>query len=150
MERLSTIAYSCVVYTTKIRFEGANATFGENIKFAISKIGLIIYWGFIVEIVALVMAIIRKWAEKAGQSNQLIVKYLTSIFGFVWGITTIFVIPAMVYHNLRPKGAIKKISRDFKENLGRKFKEALWVGLDSVGLHQYRNGHFCAIINNNK
>lgn len=126
---IATFFNVCVVYATKIRFEGVNATFGESIKFAISKIGLIIYWSLIVAIVAVVMEIIRKWAEKAGQSSQLIVKYLTSIFGFVWGITTIFVIPAMVYHNLRPKDAIKKSAETLKRTWGESLMRHYGLGL---------------------
>ena len=35
---IATFFNVCVVYTTKIRFEGNNATFMESIRFAVSKI----------------------------------------------------------------------------------------------------------------
>src|SRR4051794_19204893 len=39
---IATFFNVCVVYTTKVRFEGGNATFGESINFAFSRIGVII------------------------------------------------------------------------------------------------------------
>lgn len=135
---ISTFFNVCVVYTTKIRFEGGNATFGESIKFALSKIGLIFYWSFIVAIVGLVMRIIEKWAEKAdqrdqpglpSQRSQLVSNYLTSIFGMMWSIITIFVIPAMVYHDLRPKDAIKKSVETLKRTWGESLIRYYGLGL---------------------
>ena len=44
---IATFFNVCVVYTTKVRFEGGNATFGESIKFALSRVGVIVQWSLL-------------------------------------------------------------------------------------------------------
>src|SRR6187399_2242693 len=41
---IATFFNVCVVYTTKTRFEGGNATFGESFSFAMSRIPVIFKW----------------------------------------------------------------------------------------------------------
>lgn len=115
---IATFFNVCVVYTVKIRFEGGNATFMESLKFALSKIGLIFYWSLISATVGLVLRIIDSMAEKAGPSGQLIIGILTSVLGLMWTIITIFVVPAMVYHDLKPSDAIKKSVETLKKTWG--------------------------------
>ena len=115
---IATFFNVCVVYTTKIRFEGGNATFSESIKFARSKIGLIITWSIIVATVGLILRIIDNMAERAGESGRIVLNILTSILGMMWSIITIFVVPAMVYNDLRPMDAIKKSVQTLKKTWG--------------------------------
>jgi hypothetical protein len=105
---IATFFNVCVVYTTKIRFEGGNATFWESINFARSKITLILTWSIIVATVGLILRLIDNLAERAGESGRLVLNILTSILGMMWSTITIFVVPAMVYHNLKPIDAIKQ------------------------------------------
>ena len=126
---IATFFNVCVVYTTKIRFEGGNATFLESIRFAVSKIDLILYWSLIAATVGLVLRIIDNIAERAGRSGQLVLNLLTSIFGLMWSIITIFVIPAMVYHNLGPKDAIKKSVETLKRTWGESLIRHYGLGL---------------------
>ncbi|MCL7476385.1 MAG: DUF6159 family protein [ANME-2 cluster archaeon] len=115
---IATFFNVCVVYTVKIRFEGGNATFMESLKFALSKIGLIFYWSLISATVGLVLRIIDILAEKAGPAGQFILGILTMILGLMWSIITIFVVPAMVYHDLKPSDAIKKSVETLKKTWG--------------------------------
>lgn len=115
---IATFFNVCVVYTTKIRFEGGNATFWESINFARSRITLIFMWSVIVATVGVILRLIDNIAEKAGEPGRLVLNILTSILGMMWSIITIFVVPAMVYHNLRPMDAIKKSIGTLKKTWG--------------------------------
>lgn len=115
---IATFFNVCVVYTTKIRFEGGNATFWESINFARSKINLILTWSIIVATVGLILRLIDNLAERAGESGRLVLNILTSILGMMWSIITIFVVPAMVYHNLKPIDAIKQSIKTLKTTWG--------------------------------
>ncbi len=108
----------CVVYTAKIRFEGGNATFGESIKFAFSKIRLIFYWSLISATVGLILRALENSAERFGQVGQILVKVLTGALGLIWSIITIFVIPVMVYEDIGPFDAIKKSALVIKKTWG--------------------------------
>ncbi|MCZ7392899.1 MAG: DUF6159 family protein [Candidatus Methanoperedens sp.] len=126
---IATFFNVCVVYTTKIRFEGGNATFSESIKFARSKIGLIFTWSIIVATVGLILRIIDSLAERAGESGRIVVNILTSILGMMWSIITIFVVPAMVYNDLRPMEAIKKSVQTLKKTWGESLIRYFGLGM---------------------
>jgi hypothetical protein len=126
---IATFFNVCVVYTTKIRFEGGNATFWESINFARSRIGLIFVWSVIAATVGLILRLIDSIAERAGQSGRMVLNILTSILGMMWSIITIFVVPAMVYHNLRPLDAIKKSVETLKRTWGESLIRYFGLGL---------------------
>jgi hypothetical protein len=122
---IATFFNVCVVYTTKKRFEGGNSSVGEAISFAFSRIHLIILWGIVSATVGLILRLIENATEKAGAAGQLIGRIVVAILGGAWGIMTIFVVPAMVYDGLGPKGAIQKslgvLSKTWGESLMRHF-----------------------------
>ncbi|MBW2978106.1 hypothetical protein KY331_04640 [Candidatus Woesearchaeota archaeon] len=119
----------CVVYTTKTRFEGGNATFFDSIKYAISKIHLIFVWSLVSATVGLILKIIERMAEKVGQGGRIILMALRSILGMIWSIVTIFVVPAMVYSNLGPIDAIKKSINTLKKTWGESIVRVIGLGL---------------------
>ncbi len=126
---IATFFNVCVVYTTKIRFEGGNATFWESINFARSKIGLIFTWSVVAATVGLILRIIDNLAERAGGSGRMVLNILTSILGMMWSIITIFVVPSMVYHDLGPIPAIKKSVETLKRTWGESLVRYFGLGL---------------------
>jgi len=126
---IATFFNVCVVYTTKKRFEGGNASFGESIKFAFSKAHLIFSWSVMSATVGLLLRIIDGIAEKMGSVGEIIVRILNSIFGMIWSIITIFVIPGMVYHNLGPIDAIKRSIETLKKTWGESLIRYFSLGL---------------------
>ena len=62
---IATFFNVCVVYTTKKRFEGGNATFGESVEFAFSKIHLIFAWSLVAATVGLLLRILDNIADNA-------------------------------------------------------------------------------------
>jgi len=127
---ISTFFNVCVIYTTKIRFEGGNATFWQSISFARSKIRLIFLWSVIAATVGLILRIIDNIAERSGGIGKIILNISTSILGMMWSIITVFVVPAMVYHDLEPFDAIKKSVETLKRTWGESLIR--YVGLGSI------------------
>lgn len=126
---IATFFNVCVVYTTKKRFEGGNATFKESIGFAFSRVHLIFCWSLVSATVGLILRLIDGLAEKAGRSGEIALNVLNSILGMVWSILTIFVVPAMVYHNLGPMGAIKKSVAVLKKTWGESLIRYYGLGM---------------------
>ncbi|MBL7051280.1 hypothetical protein ISS04_03945 [Candidatus Woesearchaeota archaeon] len=126
---IATFFNVCVVYTTKKRFEGGDAKFMESIKFAFSRAHLIFSWSIISASVGLLLSIIEGVAEKLGIFGEIILKLIRSLLGAVWAIITIFVVPAMVYHNVGPKKAIKKSIEVLKKTWGESLIRHFGLGL---------------------
>ncbi|MHA1521239.1 MAG: DUF6159 family protein [Promethearchaeota archaeon] len=119
----------CVVYTAKIRFSGKNATFGESLKFSLSKIHLIFLWSMLSATVGLVMYLLDNLAQSLGKGGEILVGILRSVLGMLWSIMTIFVVPAMVYYDLTPFKAIKKSNETLKKTWGESIIRHYGLGL---------------------
>ena len=76
------------------------------------------------------MRVIDNIAERSGGIGKIILNITTSILGMMWGIITVFVVPAMVYHDLEPFDAIKKSVEALKRTWGESLIR--YVGLSSI------------------
>ncbi len=126
---IATFFNVCVVYTTKKRFEGGNATFKESLSYAMSKLRLILSWSLLAATVGIILRIIDRLAQRIGGAGQAILGLLNGILGMVWSIITIFVVPAMVYHDLGPKEAIKKSVEVLKKTWGESLIRYYGLGI---------------------
>ncbi len=126
---IATFFNVCVVYTTKIRFEGGNATFSESIKFAFSRIGLIIKWSLLSATVGLLLRLLQNLAARLGKIGQVVANILISLLGMAWSIISIFVVPVLVYEKLGPVDALKKSMEVIKKTWGESLIKALGLGL---------------------
>ncbi len=129
---IATFFNTCVVYTTKVRFEGGDATFMESIKFAFSKIELILAWSLVAATVGILLHAIDRAAERLGGLGQIVVGILRSLLGMVWSVVTIFVVPAMVYHDLGPIDAIKKSAATVRDTWGESLIRHYGMGMIST------------------
>lgn len=144
---IATFFNVCVVYTTKIRFDGGNATFGQSLKFAFSKIHLIFMWSLLSATVGLILYILEQAAQSAGKYGAILIRILRGLLGAAWSIMTIFVVPGMVYYDLGPGKAIKKsvetLTKTWGESLVRYFSMGLikfifgFLGLIVCGIGTY-------------
>jgi len=138
---IATFFNVCVVYTTKIRLDGGNATFTQSIKFAFSRIHQIVLWSLVSATVGLILRILDNIAEKMGQAGEVIMSILNSILGMIWSMITIFVIPGMVYNDIGPIDAIKKSVETLKKTWGESliryfglgFVEAILIIIGIIG-----------------
>jgi len=127
---IATFFNVCVVYTVKKRFEGSNASFGDSIGFALSKIHLIFYWSVISAVVGLLLRIIDQIGRRSkSTAGKMVASISSSLLGMAWGIITIFVVPGMVYENLGPIKAIKKSVFTLKKTWGESLVRSFGLGL---------------------
>ena len=126
---IATFFNVCVVYTTKTRFEGGDATFWDSLRFAFSRIHLVLMWSLISATVGLLLHALDRTAERAGAIGGLILSLLRSVLGAVWSILTIFVVPAMVYRGLGPLAAIKSSAQTLRETWGESLVRHYGLGL---------------------
>ncbi len=115
---IATFFNVCVVYTTKVRFEGGNATFAESIKFALSKLNLIFQWSLLSATVGLVLRIAQNLASNFGKVGRLVANILIGLVGMAWSIVSIFVVPVFVYEGIGADCCTKEINTGHQENLG--------------------------------
>jgi hypothetical protein len=126
---IATFFNTCVVYTTKVRFEGGDATFGESLSFAVSRIHLIFAWSLVAATVGLLLRALDHVAERAGPVGEIVIRIITSLLGMVWSVVTIFVVPSMVYHGLGPIDAIKQSVAVLKKTWGESLVRHFGLGL---------------------
>src|SRR5688572_16478979 len=112
---IATFFNVCVVYTTKVRFEGGNATFGESFKFALTRLPVVFKWSLLSATVGLLLRILHDLAARLGKIGQIIANIVIGLMGMAWSIVTIFVVPVLVYENIGPIDAIKKSATVIKK-----------------------------------
>jgi len=129
---IATFFNVCVVYTTKVRFEGGNATFGESIRFAFSRIGVIVQWSLVSASVGLLLRILHNLASRLGKIGELVANIVIGLLGMAWSILTIFVVPVLVYENVGPFDAIKKSGAVIKRTWGESLIKTVGMGLVQI------------------
>ncbi len=115
---ITTFSNVCVVHTTRVRLSGGNATFFQSIGFALSKSHRILAWSVLVATVGLLLRAITNAAENSGAVGKFLLSLLETILSAAWTVVTIFVVPAMVFHDLGPIDAIKKSADTLKRTWG--------------------------------
>ncbi len=126
---ISTFFNVCVVYTTKTRFEGGDATFGESLRFALSRIGLIFQWSLLSATVGLILAFIDRLARRSRGAGGLILGIIRRLLGMAWSIVSLFVIPVMVYEGLGPRRALGRSVEVIKKTWGESLVRYYGLGV---------------------
>jgi hypothetical protein len=128
---ITTFFNMCIVYTTKVRISGGDATFGESIAFSFSRIHLILGWSLVSATVGLFFFMLDSIAEKAGLLGKILLYVLRTILASAWAITTMFVIPSMAYKGLGPFDAIKDSVHTLRQTWGENLIRHYGLGLAS-------------------
>lgn len=122
---IMTFFNTCVVYTTKSRFDGGDATFTDSLRFAWSKLPLVVAWAVISATVGLILRAVEALVQRIGGIGEIVLDILLSILGLAWSVVALFVIPGMVYRDLGPiealKSAVTTLRRTWGESLVRHF-----------------------------
>jgi hypothetical protein len=126
---IATFFNLCVVYTAAIKFSKGDPKFGKTIGYAFSKVHLIVVWSLVSASVGLFLFLLERIAEKMKGVGGIIILIMRSLLGFAWSVSTIFVIPSMVYHNLGPFAAIKKSVQVLKKTWGELIIRGLGMGI---------------------
>jgi len=126
---IATFFNVCVVYTAKKRFAGGNATPGETLKFALSKIHLIAMWSLLAASVGILLKVLETMARNSKGIGKVVLMIIRGILGITWTIVTIFVVPAMVYDDLTPFKAIKKSVQVLRKTWGESLVRHFGLGM---------------------
>ena len=126
---IATFFNVCVVYTTKVRFEGGDATFGESFRFAFSRIWIIAQWSLLSASVGLILRLLHNMASRLGKVGEVVVRIIVGLLGMAWSILTIFVVPVLVYEEVGQVDAIKRSVDVIKKTWGESLIRAIGLGL---------------------
>ena len=126
---IATFFNVCVVYTTKTRFEGGDATFMDSIRFGVGKIGIIFQWSILAATVGLSLAMLERLAERLGGVGEIVVKIIRSVLGMMWSVVTLFVVPVLVYEQVSPNQAVRRSKDILKKTWGESLARAFGLGI---------------------
>lgn len=130
---ITTFFNVCVVYTTKTRFEGGDATFLESVAFAASRVHHIVAWSLVSATVGVVLHSVDRAGERAGPVGRIVLGIVVGLLGVAWSVITVFVVPAMVYEDVGPieaiKSSVQSLRRTWGESLARHWGLGLIQGI---------------------
>lgn len=117
-----------IVYATKRIFEHKKANFKESINYTLKRIHLVFLWALTVTIVGMIISILEGLARRMKGAGKIVTYGIRYAIGAAWSIATIFVVQAMVYHELKPIAAIKDSVRTFTKTWGETFIRVIGLG----------------------
>jgi len=126
---IATFFNVCVVYTSKVRFEGGDATFGESLRFAFSRLGPIFLWSLLSATVGILLQTLENLAHEKNVAFRIVLTIVRSILGLIWTVVSMFVIPAMVYEGMGPLEALKSSVATVKQTWGESLVRHYGLGL---------------------
>jgi hypothetical protein len=128
---IATFFNVCVVNTTRVRLSGGDATFMDSIKFAFSRVHLILGWSLVSASVGLFLRLLDSLAERSGFVGKVLLTILRAVLASAWSIMTIFVVPVMVYQGLGPFDALRESIATLKKTWGESLVRHYGLGLAS-------------------
>ncbi|MHA1222766.1 MAG: DUF6159 family protein [Candidatus Heimdallarchaeaceae archaeon] len=115
----------CALYTVKQKLDQNEASLGDALKFAFSRIHRIFVWSLVAGTVGLILKYIDFASRALIRSRNvvtIICGFILRIFVFflkvAWAILTLFVVPVLVYHDVGPFYAIRKSKQAFAKTWG--------------------------------
>ena len=128
---IATFFNVCVVYTSANYFGKQEARFWKTIKFALSRIHVILLWSIVAATVGLILNILEEIARKTKGVGKIVILITTNLLGMAWAIVTIFVVPGLVYKNLGPFAAIKQSASVLRKTWGESLVKFFGMGIVS-------------------
>ena len=126
---ITTFFNTCVVYTTRVRLSGGDATFGQSVSFAFSRFGRILSWSLLAATVGLLLSMLENAARKGKGAGAILLLMLRGMLSIAWNVVTLFVVPAMVYRDLGPIDAIKSSMDTLRSTWGESLVRHYGMGL---------------------
>jgi len=120
---------SALVSCAIVRFHGGDATFGNGLSMAASRLPQIVGWALVSASVGMLLKAIESRSERAGQ-------IASALLGAAWSIATYFVVPVLVVEGVGPIEAIKRsfgiLRKAWGESLVANFSVGMVVFLASL------------------
>jgi len=114
-----------LVHCAKMILEGREASVGDGISFALTRLSSILAWAALAATVGLILKTIQ---ERSGALGGII----TSFIGVVWGIATYFVVPVIAYEDVNPIEAVKRSGQLIKDKWGESIGANFSFGLFAI------------------
>ena len=112
---------SALVACAIIRLKGGDPVLRDGVGAAMARLPQIIAWAFVSATVGLILKIIESRSEKVG-------RFLNSLLGMAWSVTTFFVIPVLVVEKAGPIEAIKRSVSIMKNTWGESLAANFGIG----------------------
>ncbi len=125
----ATFANVCVIHTTRTRLQGGDATFGDSVSFAMSRLPQIVGWALLSASVGLLLRMLESSGRRAGGAGRIFVSIVHGILGAAWAVVTLFVVPAMVYEGVGPFAALGRSTEILKRTWGESLVRHYGMGL---------------------
>jgi len=111
-----------LIHCTKLFLQGEEVSVMIGLKFSFSRIGVIFSWALFA---ATVGTVLRAIQENSGWLGKIV----GGLLGFVWGVTTFFVVPVIAYEQLGPIDAFKRSGQMMKAKWGESLGATFSLGL---------------------
>jgi len=111
-----------LIHCTKLFLQGEEVSVLIGLKFSMSRIGVIFSWALFAATVGTILKAIQ---ENSGWLGKIV----GGILGFVWGVTTFFVVPVIAYEKLGPIDAFKRSGQMMKQKWGESLSATFSLGL---------------------
>ncbi len=119
----------CVVFTTRTRFEGGDATFAQSIAFALSRVPQIAAWSALSASVGLFLHALDRVGKRHGGLGQVLVSVARGMLGMAWSVVTLFVVPVMVYEGVGPFDAVRRSMETLRHTWGESLVRHVGLGV---------------------
>jgi len=120
---LSVYCTAALVGAATLKLSGQQPSAADGWRIARARIGRLVVWALIAATVALVIQAIASRTRGVG---GLVIRL---VGGVAWGVATYFIVPVILYEDLRPWPALKRSGHLFTSTLGRTLVSNLALGL---------------------
>ena len=100
LSSIATFFNVCVVNTVRVRLSGGDATFMDSIRFALSRLHLIVAWSLVSASVGIFLHALEQVAERLGFAGKLLMWILRAVLASAWSIATISSFPGWSIRDL--------------------------------------------------
>ena len=108
-----------------VRFEGGDPTFGDGVRIANSRLGVIFGFSAIAATVGVLLSLLRNRGGEGGNTGGRI---LAALGGTAWNIATFLVIPVIAAQKINPIDAIKRSAAMLRHTWGEQLVGATGIG----------------------
>jgi hypothetical protein len=102
--------------------DGEDATVGEAVSFALTRLGPIVGWSIVGATVTLLLAFLR---SRGGLAGNLI----AGLGGAAWSLVTFLAVPVIAFEGLGPFATLKRSASLFRERWGEQITGSIGIGL---------------------
>ena len=121
-----TIFFNCALAAcVQLRFAGQDATLGDGLRRAASRVHTILLWSLISATVGHIARVVE---ARAGWTGRLII----GVFGLGWGLSTYLVVPVLVMEEAGVVDSIRRSASLLRQTWGEQIISGLafgWLGL---------------------